>query len=101
MWTIPAERAKNSVVSDVPLSDAALAILEGVAALRAGKKNGEVVKWPRKGFVFSTTGKTAISGYSKAKARLDRLMLKRAEKLAEACGDDPEGAGRCEALAST
>jgi integrase len=44
----------------VPLSDLALAILERVP--RIGRHDG---------FVFTTTGKTAVSGWSKAKVTLD------------------------------
>jgi len=61
VWTIPAERAKNGKEHEVDLSPQALAVLESLP--------GE-----RKGLVFTTTGKTAVSGFSKAKGRLDALM---------------------------
>ena len=61
-WCLPASRTKNGVSHIVPLSPMAKALLDDVA----GK--GE---WPRKGFVLSTTGKTPISGFSKAKGKLD------------------------------
>jgi integrase len=60
VWTLPGARTKNNVEHAVPLSDAALSILE--RAPRIGKRDG---------FVFTTTGKTAISGWSKAKETLD------------------------------
>ena len=60
---IPASRAKNRRATDVPLSPAAIAELDGVAG-------GE--KWPRKGLVFTTTGKKAVSGFSRAKRQIDR-----------------------------
>jgi integrase len=60
VWTLPAPRAKNNVEHVVPLSDAALLILE--RAPRIGKRDD---------FVFTTTGETAISGWSKAKETLD------------------------------
>jgi len=60
VWTLPGARAKNNVEHVVPLSAAALSILERVP--RIGKRDG---------FVFTTTGETAISGWSKAKATLD------------------------------
>jgi integrase len=52
----------------VPLSDAAVAVLR--STLRLGN-----------GLVFTTTGETAVSGFSKAKSRLDAAMMnaKRAE----------------------
>jgi integrase len=78
-WTLPAARAKNDEASIVPLNELAIAELD----LRA---DGE--KWPRRGLVLSTTGQTAISGFSRAKDRLDRTMLKLARDDAEEAGDD-------------
>lgn len=63
MWSLPAERAKNGSPLQLPLSS--LAVVE-LSAL-AGKKD----KWPRRGLLFTTTGKTPVSGFSKAKTRLD------------------------------
>lgn len=41
-------------------------------------------------FLFSSTGgKTPVSGYSKGKARLDRILAKRAAEEAEKRGEDP------------
>lgn len=64
-WLLPAARAKNGVESLIHLSFAAVAELDR----RAG---GD--KWPRNGLVFSTTGKTPISGFSKLKKGLDAAM---------------------------
>ena len=60
-WSIGAERAKNGQAHTVHLSAPAQDILE---------------KIPRRSdsaFVFTTTGKSAASGFSKAKVRLDKL----------------------------
>ena len=62
LWTLPAARAKNNEAHLVPLAGRVVALLDGLA-------NGS--EWPTKGLVFSTTGKTPPSGFSKAKARLD------------------------------
>jgi integrase len=51
----------------VPLTDQAIAILDEFAFEGT---------WPSKGLVFSVTGKTPISGFSKAKNRLDALVTK-------------------------
>ncbi len=67
MWVLPAERTKNGVASMVPLPSLAVDELNALAK-RSNRKDG----WPRTGFVFSTTGKTAISGHSRAKRRLDK-----------------------------
>lgn len=75
LWTLPAARAKNGAVNLVHLSPLAMALLDDLAAL-AGCEAG---KWPARGLVFSTTGKTAISGYSKGKARLDAAVSQLAQ----------------------
>jgi integrase len=73
-WTIPAERFKNKKAHDVPLSDLAVAIIEKLPRVK-GKAD----------FVLTTTGDTAISGYSRAKKRLDKAILK---IMREERGDD-------------
>jgi integrase len=64
VWTLPGERAKNSRAHTIDLAPAAVAILEALPRL------GELV--------FTTTGETAVSGFSKAKQRLDGLMAEEA-----------------------
>ena len=66
LWTIPKERAKNGQAHVVPLSGSALAILEAMPKVEGGKGTVD--------YVFTVTGKTAVSGYSNAKERLDKLM---------------------------
>lgn len=80
-WRLPAERAKNGRATVIHLSAPMIAELDAIAG-------GE--KWPRRGLVFTTNGKTSISGYSRAKRRLDAAMLKLGRKEAEKAGDDPE-----------
>jgi integrase len=63
-WTLPAERAKNGVEHLIPLSAAAATILSNTPRIGTTDE-----------FVFTTTGKTAISGWSKAKATLDGQIL--------------------------
>ncbi|WP_293942546.1 site-specific integrase [Sphingomonas sp.] len=72
-WMIPASRAKNNSAHTVPLNALAVALLD------ARGKDG---KWPKKGLVFTTNGETPVSGYSRAKARLDKLIT-------EANDDEP------------
>ena len=66
-WTLPAERAKNGAAHLVPLSASAVQELDRLAG-------GD--KWPKSGLVLTTTGKTPISGISKAKAALDAATAK-------------------------
>jgi integrase len=62
VWTIPAARAKNSEAHAVPLSTAAQGVLAGVRRIKGA------------GYVFTTNGSSAVSGFAKAKARLDKAM---------------------------
>jgi len=63
VWTIPRHKAKNDRVHEVQLSEAAIEVLQSLPRI------GE-------GLVFTTTGETAVSGFSKSKRRLDAAMLK-------------------------
>lgn len=65
-WFVPADAMKNAQEHWVPLSDAAMAILETLPT--------------SKGYVFTTTGTTPISGFSKAKKRLNADMKAIADK---------------------
>jgi integrase len=75
-WTLSAPRTKNRRVHDVPLSPLAREIIADVKKI-AGKP----------GFVFTTTGTTPVSGFSRLKTRLDGLMTKLARE--EAADRDP------------
>ena len=56
-WTLPREKAKNNRAHEIHLSDAAVEVLKSL---------------PRTGaLVFTSTGSTAVSGFSRAKRRLD------------------------------
>ncbi|WP_245832844.1 site-specific integrase [Sphingomonas mucosissima] len=69
-WTIPGSRTKNGQVHVVPLGSIAQIELNSLATKG---------KWPSSGLVFTTTGTTPISGYSKAKRQLD-------DSIAQAAG---------------
>lgn len=83
-WTLPAARAKNDQAHLVPLAIDAVAICDVLAP--APPRPADGVKWPSTGLLFSTTGKTAVSGHSKAKARLDALITKLGAADAESEG---------------
>jgi len=80
-WTLPGARSKNGKASIVPLSPLVIAELDVIA-------EGE--KWPKGGLVLTTTGETAVSGYSRGKTRLDAAMIKQARKEAESVGENPD-----------
>ncbi len=66
-WTLPASRSKNGRAIRMPLAPLARHVV--AEALAARTVAGE--------FVFSTTGQTAVSGWSRAKSRIDELIRKR------------------------
>src|SRR5271157_1961853 len=69
IWVIPAERMKGGAAHAVPLTPAIAELLKSLP------------RWEGGDFVFSTTaGRRPISGFSKAKARLDALMTADLEK---------------------
>jgi integrase len=76
-WTIARERSKNGVAHEIPLSDAALGIIKSLP--RIGDR--------KDAFLFSTTGRTPVSGFSNAKEAIDRA-------IAEARGADDEAIAR-------
>lgn len=62
LWTLPSKRAKNGKQHTVPITDAMLEVLR---------------KTPRffnSDFVFTTTGKTPVSGFGRVKDRLDKEL---------------------------
>jgi integrase len=90
LWIIPRERTKNGVEHIVDLSPQALAVLYSLpSAGRSDPADNKSVpfQFPRNGLIFSTTGETSVSGFSKAKRRLDAVM---AQHLPD--GDQPTAA---------
>lgn len=86
LWTLPADRSKNGEANIIPLNRHALAILDRLGATKVADK----IVWPKRGLVFTTNGETSISGYSRAKARLDAKMLELARGDAKEAGEDPD-----------
>jgi integrase len=63
LWTVPAERFKSNATHMVPLSEQAVAVLKSLPHFTKGD------------YLFTTTfGEKPIAGFSKGKARLDKLM---------------------------
>jgi integrase len=86
LWMLPRERSKNDEANIVPLNRLALAVLDRLA----GQEGKDSPQWPRKSLIFSTTGKTTVSGFSRAKRRLDALMATLAAQDAIEAGRDSE-----------
>jgi len=77
VWTIPGSRMKNSKPHDVHLPGATRAILRKIPRVEGCD------------FVFSTTGRTHISGLSKAKIALDAAITKARFDAAQKTGRKP------------
>ena len=77
VWTIPGSRMKNGKSHDVHLSESAREILR------------EIPRIEGRDFVFSTTGRTPISGLSKAKIALDAAITKARFDAAQETGREP------------
>ena len=70
LWTIPAERMKANAAHAVPLPRQAVEILEALPRFHHGD------------YLFSTTfGVKPVNGFSKAKRRVDELVLAEANRL--------------------
>lgn len=81
IWTIPKVRAKNKAANIVPLSWPIMVELDALAMKAwGGSWPDDKPAWPIEGLVLTTTGKTPISGLSKAKAKLDAEMVKLADQ---------------------
>ncbi|TBB03883.1 tyrosine-type recombinase/integrase [Rhizobium ruizarguesonis] len=78
LWKIPAERSKNLQPHEVPLSEISAALLRSAPVV-----DGDA------GLVFTTTGRSVISGYSKAKWRVDQEILALLKERAEAVDVKP------------
>jgi len=68
LWSLPGTRTKNKRSHIVPLADMALKIIRSMQVMEGCP------------YVFSSNGKTPISGWSKAKTQLDAEMLALAQK---------------------
>lgn len=80
VWTLPASRTKRANALRVPLAPLACSLLKEAIASPERPKDSP--------FVFSMTGDTSVSGYAKAKRRLDRIIQEKREKAAQAAGAD-------------
>jgi integrase len=81
IWRIDADRAKNDEDHLCPLNGLAMAEFNALG-------------WKSRGLAITTTGKTAVSGFSRMKRQLDREMLPILQALTDAraatTGEDPQ-----------
>ncbi len=76
-WTIPGNRMKNGKPHDVHLAPAARNILRTLPRIDGCD------------FVFSTTGRASVSGFSKGKLKLDTLVMTARAEAASKAGGKP------------
>jgi integrase len=75
VWVIPRERVKNNAAHEVPLSEVGFAVIDTLPRIVS-----------KSGYLFTTTGQTPVSGWSRAKRNLDKAMLAIARSDAADCG---------------
>lgn len=86
VFTLPAGRSKNDRAIRVPLSPLARSVVERAMHARpAIESTGK-----QSPLLFSTTGSTPASGWSKAKARLDGYIMEAREARAAEAGEEAE-----------
>lgn len=77
LWIIPAERMKSDAPHVVPLTDEVIALL------------GTLPRFKKGDYLFTTTfGEKPVAGFSKAKVRLDRTMLRSWRALGRVSGEN-------------
>ncbi len=77
--TLPGSRTKNGEPHEIPLSDAAVEILSALPRIEG-----------KAAFVFSTTGATPVSGFSRSRELIQRATLAELRKAAIERGEDPQ-----------
>lgn len=91
VWTLPAGRTKRANALRVPLSPLARRIIKEALA-DAARPTHDVDASDRKvpnPFLFSTTGSTPPSGFTKGKRRLDAAIADARTKAAKEAGREP------------
>ena len=75
VWSLPKERTKNKRDHVIPLSDPAVRIIEDLPHIE-----------DKSGFIFTTTQRSPVSGFSRAKSGIDKAIV----KAMKARASDPE-----------
>lgn len=84
VWTLPKERTKRANALRVPLSPLARSIIKEALSDPARPKEavGDDGRSRPNPFVFSTTGTSGVSGFTKGKRRLDKAIADARAKVA-------------------
>lgn len=76
-WTIPAQRSKNGIAHDVPLSAQVIEILGAISKQQGNKRD----VWPSSGYIITASGDKPARGFSVAKTRLNRFCTQMIKQL--------------------
>lgn len=90
LWRLPRERVKNNSAHDVPLSDQAMAVIEGMPNL-AGEPDYVFTSGLLRGRDHATRVLAPVSGFSKTKIKLDKLVGELANRSATAADNASTG----------
>jgi integrase len=77
LWSLPPERTKNKQPHDVHLTPQMLEVLDALPNVS-------------KQLYFTTTGKTPVSGWSRAKTQIDTKILEARREAAKKAGEEPD-----------
>jgi integrase len=83
IWSLPAERTKNGIAHNVPLSTLVRGLLQPVMREDPGKRHASGQ------LIFPGVAGTPFAGWSKAKIALDNAIMARRAKAAETGGKPP------------
>ncbi len=72
LLVLPPARMKAKEAHEIPLTEQAMEIVASLPKIAAKPKPGEKTKEPE--FLFTTSGERPVSGFSKGKAHIDRIM---------------------------
>jgi integrase len=86
-WTIPREKAKNDRAHEVHLSELAIEIIHELPKISRTRADG--IGSEPSPYLFTTNGERPVSGFSKAKERLDKHMVQLLRAESEEAGKDP------------
>jgi len=80
---LPSLRMKAGQEHEIPLTDKAMEIIESLPKIAAKPKKGEKTSEPE--FLFTTSGERPVSGFSKGKQSIDRMI---ADMIRAELGDE-------------
>ena len=89
VWTIPRKKAKNDREHEVHLSELALEIINKLPKISRTRPDGAGSE--PSPYLFTTNGVRPVSGFSKAKLRLDQHMVQLLRADIKEASTDPQG----------